>query len=703
VNKKGSFAVLTEGRFSTLMQLLYPEFLWGLLAVAIPIAIHLLQMRRPQRVLFTNTGFIREVELTTMRRRQLQELLVLVMRILAVIFLVLIFCQPFIPIAKDRVHAEAGSVGVLIDNSGSMQATGQSQPQLLQEALAGATTLGKSYGTGTYFKLLNQGARLLNREAYEQAVAAEPIGGQQSGWGSIGVREALQNEQLGTLYLFSDFQKNEVASNFWQRVRQNREIVLVPQVARPTSNIYVDSVWLNDAFVRARTNVTMHMRLRNGGTQAIADCPVKVLLGKQQVATFRVSLAVGQTSEMMTQVLLADDKLTTGQVVTGDSPVTFDNTYYFTMQPAAAIHIVEIGQEPVAQRAYAGETLFRYLFYKPQAINYSELRQANLVLLREVNQVDAGLREALASVVRGGGSVVVVPTADPAAHASYQELFRALGVGGEQWEAPATGVPVRQEVAMPSPRAPFFKDVFGAQPRQVAMPQVAPILRLGRGGTDIMRLRDGDSYLTEFASGAGHTYIFTAPFTKSYSDFAEHALFIPVLYRLAILSYHTDQQVAYRMTIPTISLTVPATAAHDAHDAASYRLVHDSLTYIPAQRVQGGQLRLDVPTALHTPGFYELTRQGKVVTTLAFNADKRESDLAAYSAAELRQLLGANHPNVRVLEGNTQPEAIARYRAGQAGQPLWRYCLLAVLACLLVEALLLRFGRSRTGASLAAA
>jgi hypothetical protein len=147
--------------------------------------------------------------------------------------------------------------------------------------------------------------------------------------------------------------------------------------------------------------------------------------------------------------------------------------------------------------------------------------------------------------------------------------------------------------------------------------------------------------------------------------------------------------------VPALTLAVPPQAGRPA-DEAGYRLVHDSLTYIPAQRLLGNQLHLDVPTGLATPGFYKLTKQGKVITTLAFNLDKRESELAAYSAAELRQLLGTSHPNVRVLEGGAQPETLAR---AQTGQPLWRYCLLLALACLLAEALLLRFGRGRAVAS----
>jgi hypothetical protein len=682
------------------MQLAYPGFLWGLLAIGIPIAIHLLQLRRPQRVFFTNTGFIREVELTIMRRRQLQELLVLIARVLAVGFLVLLFCQPFFP-TNSATHGseDASDVHVLIDNSASMQAPGLVQPMLEQEAVANAVALAKSYSTGTRFRLTGQHNGSLTAAAYNEMLANQIPKASQTGWGAARVRDDLQKEQSSTLYLFSDFQKNEVSPDFLQRVRRVGQVVLVPQVAKRAGNIYVDSVWLNDAFVRARTTTELHVRLRNGGSEAVTDCPVKVMLNKQQVATFRVSVRASQISEVTTQLQVPDEKLALGQVVTGDVPVVFDNTYYFTMQPAADIQVLEIGETPVTQQAYAREPLFSYTFAKYNSLNYGQLRQANLIVLQQVAQVDAGLREALVGVLRRGGSVVVVPPASSAARASYHELFRALGIGGEQWTAPAAGLPVRQEVAMPSARDPFFKNVFGAQPRRVAMPQVAPVLQLGQGNP-ILRLRDGDSFLTEFRSSMGHVYVFAAPFAKEYSDFIVHSLFVPVLYRLAMLSYRTDQQPAYRLNTPTVALTVSPLASRPAGDEARYRLVQDSITYLPTQRQQGAQVQLDVPAALVKPGFYQVTSQGKVVTTLAFNADKRESELAAYSPAELRQLLGATHPNVRVLEGGTQLEALAHYRASQAGQPLWRYCLLGVLTCLLAEALLLRFGRPRlrTGA-----
>jgi hypothetical protein len=678
------------------MQLLYPNFLWGLFALSIPVIIHLLQLRRPQRVLFTNTGFIKSVELTTVRRRRLQELLVLLSRVLLVVFLVLAFCQPFVP-AKETLYPAGQTVAVLVDNSPSMQVPAIHQGSLLQEAVSGAQLLSKIYGNTGRFQLLGQPKGTSNEAAFQLKLKDMQGVGGKTAWDNARVVSAPLSNSTQPLYIFSDFQKSVAGGKLLASLPADKEVVLVPQISRSAGNIYVDSLWLDDAFVRAHTNIGLHIRVRNGGSEQVVDCPVKVLLGQQQVAAFRMSVAAGQTATAIVQVQLANNKLAMGRIVTGDTPVTFDNTYYFTLQPATTIRVVELGLVPVAQQAYANEPLFAYSFMKLQQLNYNQLQRANLVLITELTQIDGGLRQALVKVVKRGGSVVLVPAAGKTINReSYHQLFQALGFGGEQWSSVATGSPVMQDLALPNKNTPFFKDVFGAQSRQVAMPQAAPVLSWGRNGTDILRLRDGDNYLTEFESGRGKVFVFAAPFDRTYSNFTAQALFVPVLYRLAMLSYDSSQQLAYRLAAPSVAVAVPEGENNkvEARQEAGIRLVRDSAVFVPAQRAQGTTVQLSIPAEMSSPGFYTVQRQGKVLTTLAFNADRHESELAAYSVAELRELIGPNHPNVRVLE-NGQPEGIAHYRAEQTGQPLWRYCLLLALACLLVEGLLLRFGRPK--------
>lgn len=673
------------------MQLLYPWFLLGMLAIAIPVVIHLLQLRRPQRVVFTNTAVIRQVELIATRHRKVQQLLLLLSRVMTVGALVLVFCQPFIPAKEKRT---AAGVDVLVDNSFSMQVSDGTYGSLMGRAVGEARKLiGEA---GGQLRLLNAGSSSLSKAVYSDKLdklrptaKAVPINKY-----IIGDGYARGN----SLYLFSDFQKNQFPTDALKKLATGREIALVPLKGQPTGNIYVDSIWVDDAFLRVHTNVGMHVRLRNGGSVAVADCPVKVFLAKRQVAAFRVTVGSGQAVTSVVQVQLEDEQLALGRVVTEDVPVTFDNTFYFTLQPAAAIRVLEIGAEPVARQVYANEPLFNYSFSKVQNIDYAAMRQANVVLLNEVTVLDAGLRDGLRGMVKRGGSVVVIPTAAAAARASYQQLFRELGLGAVQWEE-TRATPEMREVAMPSAREPFFRDVFGAQARAVTMPRVAPVLRWSRTGTDILRLKDGESYLASFASGAGQVYVFSAPFAKEYSDFTAQALFVPVMYRMAMLSYKNEQLPAYKLTQEAVSLQLPAGAGgvNGPADAVNLKLVKDSLTLIPGQRVVGQEMRLELPEGMDAAGFYQVQRQGKVLTTLAFNQDKRESELAAYSADELRQLVGPNRPNVRVVEDGNAGAGLAKFRAEQTGTPLWRYFLALALLALLAEALLVRFGKRAAG------
>ena len=76
------------------MEFLYPGFLLALLALAIPIILHLFYFRRFKKVYFTNVRFLKEVKEQTSARSKLRNLLVLLMRLLAVAMLVFAFAQP---------------------------------------------------------------------------------------------------------------------------------------------------------------------------------------------------------------------------------------------------------------------------------------------------------------------------------------------------------------------------------------------------------------------------------------------------------------------------------------------------------------------------------------------------------------------------------------------------------------------------------
>ena len=104
------------------MSFLYPFFLYALIALAIPLIIHLFNFRRHKKVYFTNVSLLEDLEIRSKNVKQLKKWLVFALRSLALVFLVLAFAQPYIPSENDNLrNNRTETVLVLVlDNSLSM-------------------------------------------------------------------------------------------------------------------------------------------------------------------------------------------------------------------------------------------------------------------------------------------------------------------------------------------------------------------------------------------------------------------------------------------------------------------------------------------------------------------------------------------------------------------------------------------------------
>src|SRR6187401_145767 len=137
------------------MTFAHPWLLWGLTLTAIPILIHLFNFRRYKTVYFTNVRFLKEVTEETAVRSKIKHWLVLAARLLAVIFLVLAFAQPVIPVKNNPnvVASEKRGVSIYVDNSFSMDAEADEE-KLLNRAVRRAREILNAYGADDRFQLL---------------------------------------------------------------------------------------------------------------------------------------------------------------------------------------------------------------------------------------------------------------------------------------------------------------------------------------------------------------------------------------------------------------------------------------------------------------------------------------------------------------------------------------------------------------------
>ncbi len=114
------------------MQFKHPEILYALLLLLIPIIVHLFQLRRFQKVPFTNVAFLKEISVQTRKSSTIKKWLTLLTRLLLLTGLILAFAQPYTS-NKQSFNTTQETV-IYLDNSFSLQAKGNKGP-LLQRSI----------------------------------------------------------------------------------------------------------------------------------------------------------------------------------------------------------------------------------------------------------------------------------------------------------------------------------------------------------------------------------------------------------------------------------------------------------------------------------------------------------------------------------------------------------------------------------------
>ena len=667
------------------MAFVYPTFLAALAAVAVPIILHLVQLRRAKRVIFSNVRFIQASKDLTASQRTLKEILILLCRIFFVVFLVLAFAQPFLPASDAAAPADASEVAIVVDNSYSMQNLHAEQDlSLLNVAEDRAEEIINMFPAATSFNMLsgsrpNHGAPVQASEATGFLEGLDFSAKEFSATPSSGVVKPSHT------FILSDFQKSTFKPSVLQEYDSTTQIHLVPIAAASSTNVAVDSVYLEDEFVRSSTDNVLHVRLFNAGEEALEDVPVRLLIENRQVAALSVDLPPQQATEAVMNFRVEGAGTKRAYVQVEDFPVEFDNTYYFVLSPSASVTITEVADNAAnsLQRLYQNEPFFRFTSFNAGNINYAQAGTSDIIILNGVEDLSSALAATVANFVKAGGTVAVIPPTGGEA-AGYTALFQNLTLPASF--TGATAASSKTAVAAPDPNNPFFRSIFSDYDPKMQMPAAVRSVAWSRASEDILKYRGGTPFLSRFDRGSGHIYLMAAPLAQEYSALANHALFVPIMYKLAIGSYKQQQALAYTLSGSTIQ--VPASSKTEKEGV--YALQKDSVAFIPEQQVRGGKLFFDTPADMDQAGFYTLQLQDSTITTLAFNYGKAESYLAQNTPDELRALVGPGRQNIHVYDQGDTFTVKDEFEKRYFGVKLWKYCLILCLFFLMAEIALIR-------------
>ncbi len=680
------------------MHFINPLFLFGLLAISIPIVIHLFNFRRYKKVFFTNVRFLKEVKLETRKQSRLKHLLVLLFRILAIICLVLAFAQPFIPLSNQSVNPKAiNYVSVYVDNSFSMQSEGTGNT-LLAEAKSKAVDIGKAYKNSDYFQLVTNDFEakhrlFVNRDEFGGFVNEVETGPVTRSMPDVVARQKESFTQSGNsskmVYLLSDFQKNTTLLD-QLKTDSTTNYFLVPLISNTLNNLYIDSCWFESPVHLVGQKVKLFVRVKNHSATEVEKVPLKLILNKTQKAVSSFNIGPNASTDITISYTDNENGIHNGMLEILDNPIIYDDKFYFSYNIESAIPVLCIngGQaSPYLNSLLGGDSAFIYKNVAENNIDFGTFPSNNLIILNEIKQISSGLAQELQKFIGKGGNLMVIPAKDMDL-TSYTSFLTSIG--SNTFGKLNT---IKQKISGMNIKSNIYNDVFESVPENIDLPQVFSYFTINHSSRSdqemLLKMQNGDLFLSQQVCGIGKVYLLSVPLQTEFSNLPKHALFVPTFYKIALLS-HAQQKLYYIIGKDEV-IDIPSEELTISDNVYKVKKTDSDIEIIPGQRKSVGSTSLLMHDQIRNDGNYGVWQNKTEVTDISFNYDRTESNLSCYSPTEIKSIIDKHHiRNAQLIDTKSKPISQIVTELNQ-GIKLWKTFVLLVLLFLGAEVILLRF------------
>ena len=673
------------------MQFLYPSFLWALMALAIPIIIHLFYFRRFKRVLFTNVKYLKEIKEETSNRNRLKNLLVLLSRCLAVAGLVFAFAQPYLP-TGDRIKSGINHISVFVDNSFSMTAARQDIP-LLDFAKDKARLIINSYSEEDKFQVLSHDfegkhQRFVSKEdalAFVDEIQITP---------TVQMVDKIvkrQHQLMETVsgnkisYIISDFQKS--ISDFSTITDTTMEVNLLPLQSVNQKNISVDSVWFDGPIPFFNQNNKLVVRVRNNSGEDSEQVKLSFKKDGQDKPIGIVDIPANSVITDTVSVNVDKAGWHEGIVSVTDYPIQFDDEYYIAFpvpDTIKALFINESGSNRFMDALFDGVPYFSLANQNVNQLQYQQFVNFDLIILNDLKNISSGLNNELSQYLKSGGKVLIFPgkTSDIPSYNNFMAINGAGTIIGTNKSV--------KEVASINTEEFIFSDVYINTSKNLKLPKTTLSFDINNSASGLQEkllvYRDGTSYLSKYKVGDGQLFVCAAPLDKESNDLVYNAeVFVPLIYKMAIT---TTKHKNLSYTISN-NLAIETDNLRQSGDYV-YKIKNEKLEFIPGQIPSGNKITLEVDDQVKSAGFYDLMLNDQVTGKLAFNYNRRESDMSLYDESALAPLVSHN-TKLKIMNEALQANISTSIAEKDRGVVLWKWFLIAALVFFAIEALLLRY------------
>ena len=686
------------------MNFLAPAALAGLLAIAIPVLIHMIHRERRETIAFPSLMFLRKIPYRSVRRQKLRHLLLLAVRCLAIAIIVWAFARPFFErrMAANPAASGGREVVVLLDRSYSMANGGR-----WTRALNAARGVAGQLGAEDRVSVVAFGASAAQIVAptkdagvVQAALAAAKPGSEPTRYAS-GLRVAAQVLASSDLprkevVLISDFHRSGWSPNDDVPLPTGTNVRTIDVARGEKGDVAVAGVSVARTETGERVVATVTARATNLGDEP-RSVEASLELTGRVVDTKRVTIPPRASAQVVFASSPVSAVVSRGVVrITPDSQPSNDVFYFTIAEESGASALVVEPPRPRANQSLfltralgvADDPPVRVASRTSEAVSATDFRGRTLIILNEADLPTGAAGQRLLAQVRNGAMLLVVPgeRGTLGVTPEWQAVLpgrigtvvdRSAGRGG-RWAS------VDFSNALFEPFRAARADFSSVTISRYRALQPAP-----DSSQVIARVDDGAPLLVERPVGAGRILLWAGTLDPAWNDLPFHPLWVPFAHQLARRSMAGRESRDWFVAPHALDLAGEGSVTVESPSGSRVRLSADSQRTEGERARQSTVARSSTTVELREQGFYEVRGGSTAIGAgrpIAVNVDLAESDLSHIDPAELvaaitdRAARGATTSATAPFLGTA--EELERRQA------IWWYLLLAAMLLLAGETLL---------------
>jgi hypothetical protein len=646
------------------MQFKNPEILYFLALLIIPVLVHLFQLQKFVKIPFTNVAFLQKLVQETRKSSRIKKWLILCTRILLFIAILFAFSQPYF---SNKNTPKKQHTFIYLDNSLSTNTKGEKGNLLqisAQEIIENASekeiyslqTNNNFHKEITYSELKKE---LLKVKNVSKKLDLSSI---------LLKIKSRQEDKTNTLYrniLISDFQNTYK----YQFTNVTPSFSAIKLETSQKDNISIDSVFISNT---NNNNFTVNVVVKNQGEE---KNNIPIALFNDQKLISKQSYSINKNDTKTIPFTIQNQSTFLGKVETTFSDVfTFDNTFYFSLNSTKKTNILTIGNEADFLSKIYTKDKFNFTQSSIQNINYNFVKQQQLIILNELEEVSEILSKSMIDYSNKGGDLVIIPNNKIDVN-SYNLFLEKIASSKIESKISDT-----LKITDINYNHPLFKNVFSKKVSNFQYPTTQsyyPIL--SKNSSKIVSFENNLSFISQIKDANSKTYWVSSSLNKNNSNFLNSPLIVPVFYNFGKLSFQHSKLYYFLDDKNNIDIETKL------EKEAILNISNSKLSFIPAQQTFQNKVTIITKEQPNKAGFYYVLRKKDTLQTLAYNTPKEESVLNFMDLNSLKE----KNSNINIATSIT--DVFKNLNEKNEVHWLWKWFLVLAIVSLLLEIFILKF------------